>query len=176
MSNQKCIRSGVNRNALLGIMAIFSWLLLTAGSCMEVKDPEFVKMKDWRITTESGALIVHSKAQLYNPNKISFKLSNIAIDVFVDGNKIGVMNQESPVKVAKMNSFEIPLNIRLSKNQNLFSIVSGVFQIAKNQKMKFDYNGFIELRAAGIKVKVPVDGFYDLNLKDMLDEKRTDGN
>jgi LEA14-like dessication related protein len=66
---------------LVGVLVSMLW----SGSCLEIKDPEFIKMRDWHISKVSaGYFEVTSKAQFYNPNKVGLTLTNVYVDVFLN--------------------------------------------------------------------------------------------
>lgn len=142
--------------------------IMMSGSCMEIKDPEFVKMKDWKIEKASeGYLKVTSKAQFYNPNKVGVMLTNTYADMYLDSTKIGNINQANPIKVPKESSFDIPLVVMIRTDDKLSLVLKNVMKLFSNKNAVINYKGFIQIKKAGIPIKVPMEDKYIVNLKEL---------
>ncbi len=151
----------------ISLVAIFSAILMSS-SCMEIKDPEFVKMKDWKIEKMSeGYLKVSSKAEFYNPNKVGVMLVNTYADVYLDSQKIGNLNQVNTIKIRKESSFDIPLEVTVRTNDKLDLILKNALKYLSNKNATVNYKGFIQLKKAGISFKVPMEDKYIFNIKDL---------
>lgn len=151
----------------IAFIAIFSAILMSS-SCIEIKDPEFVKMKDWKIEKMSeGYLKVSSKAEFYNPNKVGVMLVNTYADVYLDSQKIGNLNQVNTIKIRKESSFDIPLEVTVRTNDKLDLILKNALKYLTNKNATVNYKGFILLKKAGISFKVPMEDKYIFNIKDL---------
>lgn len=145
-----------------------SIIILSSGSCLQIKDPEFVKMKDWKIEHASDGFIkVTSKAQFYNPNKVGVMLTNTYADIYLDSQKIGNINQVNTIKVPKESSFDVPLEVTIRTDDKLNLLLKNAFKFLTNKNATIYYKGFIQIKKTGIPIKVKMEDKYVINLKDI---------
>ena len=143
-------------------------LILISSSCFEIKEPEFIKMKDWKIENVSkGYIKVSSKAQFYNPNKVGVMLSNTYADVYLDSQIIGSINQVNTIKVPKESSFDIPLEVTIRTDDKLNLLFKNALKFLSNKNSTIYYIGFIQLKKTGIPIKVKMADKYVFNIKDI---------
>lgn len=139
-----------------------------SGSCLEIKDPEFVKMKDWKIENVSNGYIkVTSKAQFYNPNKVGVMLTNTYADVYLDSQKIGNINQVNTIKVPRESSFDIPLEVTVRTDDKFNLIFKNAYKFLANKNTIVYYKGFIQIKKMGVPIKVEMSDKYIFNIKDI---------
>jgi LEA14-like dessication related protein len=141
---------------------------LMAGSCLEIKDPEFLKMKDWQVQKVSpGYFQVTSKAQFYNPNSVGVTLTNVYVDVYLNEEKLGTINQISSIKVPKHSAFEVPLLLTFTTDGKLNLIFGNMLKLFSAKSTVINYKGFIQVKKAGIQLKIDLVDKYEFNLKDI---------
>ncbi len=139
-----------------------------SGSCLEVKDPEFVKMKDWHIAKVAPSYFeITSKAQFYNPNKMGVTLTNVHADVFLGNEKLGTINQINSIKVPKNSAFEIPLLLTFTTEGKLNLVFGNLLKLLSAKTAVINYKGFIELKKANIRLKVDMSDKYEFNIKEL---------
>ena len=146
----------------LNIMKYLFLILLSIGSlymtgCERPQEaPVFKRMGNIEVTKITGSeAYLNANAYFYNPNNVKMKLTKIDVDVEVEGNKIGSINQSVKTLIPAMSEFKVPLDATFDMKQVGF--LKSVFSILGGKKLKVHYKGFIRVNFHGIPVKVPVD-------------------
>lgn len=151
-------------------IVFFAILIMTANIAfaLQIKEPEFVKMKDWKIEKVSeGFIKISSKAQFYNPNKIGVKLINTYADVFLDSQKIGNINQVNTIKVPRQSSFDVPLEVTIRTGDKLDLLLKNALKFFAKKDAVAYYIGFIQIKKAGFSFKVKMNDKFLFNIKDL---------
>jgi len=149
---------------LVGVLVSMLW----SGSCLEIKDPEFIKMRDWHISKVSaGYFEVTSKAQFYNPNKVGLTLTNVYVDVFLNNEKLGTINQISSIKVPRNSSFEVPLLLTFNTEGKLNMVFGNILKMLSAKTAQIKYSGYIQVKKANISLKIDIIDKYEFNIKDL---------
>jgi LEA14-like dessication related protein len=94
-------------------------------------------------------------------------LTNTYADVYLDSTKIGNINQANPIKVPKESSFDIPLVVMIRTDDKLSLVLKNVMKLFSNKNAVINYKGFIQIKKAGIPIKVPMEDKYIVNLKEL---------
>lgn len=160
----------MNRKFSLTIILLTSIsYLFIQGTCSHPEEPEFTKLKDWKMTfPEKGIVEIEAVAVFYNPNNVGLHLREVNVDVFTDKEKLGsILQTEKFVKVAKNAAFDIPLVFQFNPNQSLQILKGNIFSILSSQKIVFTYKGYIKVQKFGVSFKVPLEGKEAYTLQDL---------
>ncbi len=123
-------------------------------SCTPKEKVELRKIKDIVVDATTEPML-RANAVLYNPNKISMTLRNIDMEVFVDGKKAALINQQLKAKVPAQAEFTVPLEVKLNLKE--LGIFDTLLAVLGGKKMKIRYKGFIRFIYKTVPVTIPVD-------------------
>lgn len=123
-------------------------------SCNTIKDVEFIGLKSYEIEKVGFEKTkISSQIEYYNPNRFGVVLTNLYLDFFLDGTKIGHSNQNISVSVPSRSKFLIPLVAELDTKSALKKTLSSLFK----DKVKVHVVGYVRVKKAGISKMIPVD-------------------
>lgn len=135
----------------------FFSVLLTSYAKPAKEDPYFIKTKDSKILSFTPKKIqFFTKAVFFNTYNNKAKLIETDIDVYIDNNYLGKVNNAEGVKIDKKTTFEVPLHISIEPSSILLynSILKGAKLMAGGQ-ISVKYIGFIRIKVLGfIPVKI----------------------
>jgi LEA14-like dessication related protein len=141
--------------------ALFVALVLFAGSlssCLSFKEPEFRDIRNIRVTKFTGQEIeIQAEAVLFNPNKVSFTMTELDLGVEVMGVAIDRIQHKEKVVMKANKEFTYPLTISFSSSKIFNNFFSALSYAASNRKIDVKYDGHARLRSTGIGFKVPID-------------------
>lgn len=132
-------------------------LLMTLTSCGP-EAPEFVNLKNMEMfSLEDGNFVVKAEAVLYNPNSVSITIDEIHVDVLVNGNDIGSVNQNITSEAKKKSEFTLPLEVQFPPKALFSNILGGIINMATGEDFEVRYTGYIKTKVLGVTFKVPFD-------------------
>ena len=141
------------RSKVSGCALIASVLLLISGSCRPKEDVQLRKIRDIVVDASSDPML-RANAILYNPNKIKMTVKKIDMEVFVDGKKAAVIDQQFKLRVPAQAEFTVPLEVKLNLKE--LGFMDTVFALLGGKRMEIHYKGTIRLSKAGVGFNVPV--------------------
>lgn len=115
------------------------------------------------VADASSEPMLKAEAVFYNPNKMSGRLKNISVDIFVNGKKAGSVDKDYQVKIPGKGEFSVPLEVRLNLKE--LGTVDTLLGLLGGKKFDVRYSGSIRLSYRGLPVKVPVDYKSQIKLK-----------
>jgi LEA14-like dessication related protein len=95
-----------------------------------------------------------ANAIFYNPNAERGKLKKIKVDIFVDGKKVGTVDQELKIKIPSRGEFTVPLEVNLAMKE--LGFMDALLGVLGGKKFAIRYEGFLKLTYHGFPIKVPV--------------------
>jgi LEA14-like dessication related protein len=99
----------------------------------------------------------------YNPNHLRMKLTEINIEVFVDGKKSAQADQKLNSIVPAKAEFSVPLEIKLSLKE--LGLLDTVLSLLGGKKYEILCLGYIRVKVHGVTIKVPVNYKDEIRLK-----------
>lgn len=140
----------------------FLMLLLVMQSCKPKEDVQLRQIKDVIVDATTEPLL-KANAILYNPNNIRMTVKKIDMEVFVDGKKAAVIDQEMKLKVPAQAEFTVPLEVKLKLKE--IGLLDAVFAVIGGKKFQIHYKGTIRLQYNGIPFSVPVDHKEEIRIR-----------
>lgn len=145
-----------------------TWILIIVLFTYSCKDagqaPEFRRVANVKVAkVNAKEALLNGDAFFFNPNKAKMLLKKVEIDVFMEGKKIGVINQALKTKIPAQAEFKIPVDATF--NVSDIGLLNGLMSMLGGKKMKVRYVGKVKLRIHGIPVAVPVDYEDEIRLK-----------
>ena len=95
-----------------------------------------------------------ASAIFFNPNAERGKLKHIKVDIFVNGKKVGVVDQHLHIKIPAKGEFTIPFEVKLAMKE--LGFMDTLFGMLGGKKFKVRYEGFLKVTYHGFPLKVPV--------------------
>jgi hypothetical protein len=138
----------------LNIHTFISTILLSLSlfSCTGFKDLEFKEYKDVKLdkvgfnkTTLSLSLVY------YNPNNFGLELNHTEMDLFINDNYLGHVDQNVQVKVPKRDKFTLPIKVDIDMKNIIKNSLMGLF----NKEVEIRAKGKIKAGKANIFKVVP---------------------
>ena len=137
-------------------------LVFLIGSCKPKEDIVLRGVRDIIVDANTEPTL-KANAILYNPNNIKIKLRKIAIDVYVNGKKSGVVDQEPKMIIPAAAEFTVPLEVKL--NMKELGLFDTIFGMIGGKKMKVRYKGSISVTYKGLPIRIPVDYESEVRFK-----------
>ncbi|MBX2964797.1 MAG: LEA type 2 family protein [Cyclobacteriaceae bacterium] len=128
-------------------------LLLMQVSCKPKEEVQLRHIRDIIVDATSDPLL-RANAILYNPNNIRMTVKKIDMEVFVDGKKAAIIDQQMKIKVPAQAEFTVPLEVKLNIKE--IGLLDAVFAVIGGKRMQIHYKGTIRLQYKGVPFNVPV--------------------
>jgi len=135
------------------ILAVAFPLLLQ--SCQKPDKDIILRQVRDVVADASSDPMLKAEAVFYNPNKISGRLKNIKVEIFVNGKKAGVVNKDYTIRIPARGEFSVPLEVRL--NMKELGTLNTILGVLGGKKFDIKYVGNLRLTYHGVPVKVPID-------------------
>lgn len=147
--------------------AIYVFPILLLFSCKNLKAPVFESVEEVEIVGRTPVnIILAAKINFYNPNNRQITLKHADIDVLINDKKITNYTSDYNIKIGKHEHFSVPVEITLSLADINTNIISSAINALLGKKQRLSYRGIIRLKAFGVRIKVPVNGTTDFDLRD----------
>ncbi|MFY0606859.1 MAG: LEA type 2 family protein [Cyclobacteriaceae bacterium] len=136
---------------------IISLLVLAVSGCSRPdQEPQFLRVDNIGVDKISGTeAILTGQAIFHNPNDVKMKLRKVAINVELEGKRIGTINQELTTKIPALSDFSVPLKASFDLTE--IGLLNGILSILGGKKVEVQYKGFIKVSVHGYPVTVPID-------------------
>jgi LEA14-like dessication related protein len=141
---------------------IFLVFLLVSQGCKPKEDVQLRQIKDVIVDATTDPLL-KANAILYNPNNIRMMVKKIDMEVFVDGKKAAVIDQQMKLKVPARAEFTVPLEVKL--NMKEIGLLDAVFAVIGGKKFQIHYKGTIRLQYKGVPFSVPVNHKEEIRIR-----------
>lgn len=128
-------------------------LVLMMFSCKPKEEVQLRQIRDIVVDATTDPLL-RANAILYNPNNLRMTVKKIDLEVFVDGKKAAIIDQQMKIKVPANSEFTIPLEVKLNIKE--IGLLDAVFAVIGGKRMQIHYKGSIRLQYKGIPINVPV--------------------
>lgn len=142
-------------------------LLFCFHSCSIPKEPEFKKLQSIQVFSKGKNLFsIKAEAIYHNPNRISTKLKELDIVVFVDDKEVSHIQQELGTVIPAEEEFAIPLAFDFDANE-IFKKEDGFLKQALRKLLKEElevhYKGSMVLTFGDTDIRVPVNYKEDVS-------------
>jgi LEA14-like dessication related protein len=129
--------------------------MLAAGmmGCLPKDAIELRGVERFGIVT-GGKTSLTGDAVFYNPNSSRMKLRQIKIDIYLDGEKTAVVDQNTKVVAKGKSEFTVPVAIDLADNVKISDLLLNVLG---GKKREVHYKGHLKVNLNGIPMRIPID-------------------
>jgi LEA14-like dessication related protein len=126
------------------------------------QDIELRRIKDVVMDATTDPLL-KANAIFYNPNKAHGRLKKIKVEIFINGKKVGDVDQTLKMKIPSREEFTVPLEVKLAMKE--LGFMDTVLGMIGGKKFDVHYKGFLKLSYHGLPIKIPVDYKDEIKVK-----------
>ena len=140
------------------MLRLLTWLCgcLLLGSC-KITAPEFRRIENVQLENIGmEGLRLGADVVFFNPNALSCKLEKVDLDVLLDDQKMGTLQDQRTVHISKKAEFMVPVSLRLKPQGNLTDLFKNLLQVFAQKKAELYLQGSIQIRRGGKKTTVPL--------------------
>ncbi len=149
---------------MLKYVSIIVFGLLFA-SCTDFKEPEFKEIHSLKVHEFKGEFVVlKGMARFINPNKLSFKVKSIDVDVYKTGKKIGKVSHTEITKVKSEQQFDVPFVLKIPKEELSNGLLNDLIGMLSGRKVKLNFEGTLKVSKMGIGKTIPIKYEYEIKM------------
>ena len=130
-------------------------VLVVPTACQKPKEDIVLRRINDVVVDATSEPTLRANALFYNPNRMSGRLKEIKVDVFVNGKKAASIDQELRTKIPARSEFTVPLEVKLALKE--LGLVNTLLGMIGGKQFEVHYKGSLKLNYRGIPVRVPVD-------------------
>lgn len=152
-------KSSFSATLLLGL--VFCWVFYACQTPkpLEYKDVQRLHMEGMGFKN----VTVGMELSLYNPNKFAVTVKEGAVDIYLNGYKLGTTNVSKQFKIPKQETFLMPINLTIEYK----NILKNAMDYLTKDQVTVKVNGVIKAGKGGIYINVPInyEGKHDTKSK-----------
>jgi LEA14-like dessication related protein len=137
-------------------------LFLLAGCSLPKEKIELRQIKDV-IADATSEPMLRAKAIFYNPNNTRARLKKIDVEIFVNGKKVGKVDQDLKLIIPARDEFFVNLEVKLALKE--LGFMDTLFGMLGGKKFQIEYKGFLKLTYHGLPIRVPVNYKDEIRVK-----------
>ena len=137
--------------------------LCALSSCNAPKEQIVLREIKEVVVDASSSPKLKGRAIFYNPNDVRMRLKKIDVEIFVEGKKVGNVNQELKLIIPANDEFTIDIEVLLAMKE--LSFMDTLFGVIAGKKFQVEYKSFLKLTYHGLPIKVPVNYKDEIRLK-----------
>jgi LEA14-like dessication related protein len=146
------------------ILIIFlPFILLLLVGCRTPKEQIVLRQIKDVLVDASSSPKLKAKAIFFNPNNVRMQLKKIDVEIFVDGKKVGQVDQDLKLIIPANDEFTLDLEVILALKE--LSFMDTLFGIIGGKKLPVEYKGALKLTYHGLPIRVPVNYKDEIRLK-----------
>jgi LEA14-like dessication related protein len=129
-------------------------LVFALSSCSMPKEKiELRQIKDV-IADANSEPMLKATAVFYNPNNTRARLKKIDVEIFINGKKVGKVDQDLKLVIPARDEFFVNLEVKLALKE--LGFMDTLFGMLGGKKFQIEYKGFLKLTYHGLPIRVPV--------------------
>ena len=147
-----------------GIIALTIVGIGMQGCTRPEEAPEFLGVRNIKVNkVEKTTAHLNAEAYFNNPNDVKMTLRKIDVDVTMEGEKIGTIDQSTRIKIPPQSDFKVPLDATF--NIGDVGVLNSILGMLGGKKMKVRYEGHVKVTMHGIPMRIPVDYEDEIKLR-----------
>ena len=139
----------------LRFLAVLVLAMLSLTACQKPDQDIVLKQVRDVVADATSEPTLKAEAVFFNPNKMSGRLKNIDVEIFVNGKKAGKVDTDYSIRIPANGEFSVPLEVKL--NMNELGTLDTIIGMLGGKKFDIRYLGNLRLSYHGVPVKVPID-------------------
>lgn len=153
------------KNCMSYRQVFFVLLLFVGVSSCKLSQPEFRRVENYTINRSGMGFTMGADVVVYNPNRVRFKVQNLAANVTLNEKVISTIGKEVDILVKGKKEFSLPINISFQLDNNMMNNLGSVLDIIKSKSLRLGFTGNVKFKAYGIiKRQWPFNFTKDFNL------------
>ncbi len=145
-------------------MKFSSFLLLFCllfSACSSPDYPEFREMKNVKFKsfsfTDGGSVTLKADAIFFNPNAIGANVTEVDLDMYLDGKKVTHIRQDVSAKMKSNSEFTLPLDFSVPLKEVYKDLKPALGNLLKKRKLGYRMEGTLKVGLGSVEFAVPVD-------------------
>ncbi|MFK7935820.1 MAG: LEA type 2 family protein [Saprospiraceae bacterium] len=130
-------------------------------ACNAPEYPEFVEMQNVKFKSVgflNGLNVTCTADAVFNnPNAVGANVTEVNLDVSIDGKKVTTIKQEVSAKMPANSAFTLPLDFDIPLREVLKDVKPSLSNILKNRKLNYQIDGTLKVGLGAVEVAIPVD-------------------
>ena len=99
--------------------------------------------------------VLSAEAVMFNPNNNGGKLKKLFIEIFVDDQLAGTIDEDLNIHVSANSEFRVPFKVKLSLKDSGF--LDTLLNIFGARKVDVKFKGYLKMSLSVVPVKVPIE-------------------
>jgi LEA14-like dessication related protein len=139
----------------------FFLLLGMLFSCSQPSSPEFQKMENVQFKSASflngPSVTLVGDAVFYNPNTLGAQVTEVDMEVFINGKKVTRIKQDVSANMKGKAAFILPLSFEIPLEEIFKDFKPTLGDIFKKRIIEYQLIGNIKVGLGNLELKVPVE-------------------
>ncbi len=132
------------------------WLIMALSSC-KVYPPEYKRVENFSLEhIDKEGFKVQGNIIMYNPNKVRVKLSDMVMDVKINGKHVATAGQLVEVPIKAKSEFFVPINLIVKPDMSLLEGLKDVLNFITKKETDLTLEGVLVVKAYGVRFTIPV--------------------
>lgn len=151
------------RNSYLHFILL---LIVVSVSGCRIQQPEFRRVENYRLDRDGLNFSLGTDVVLYNPNRVRFKVQNLAANVTMNNKVVATIGEEVDIKVRGKQEFRVPVKLDFKLSNDIISNLNSILDAIKGKGVRLGFSGNIKFKAyCVLRRELPFDFSKDVNLK-----------
>jgi len=140
-------------------------IVLTVSGC-RIQQPEFRRVENYRLDRDGLNFSLGTDVLLFNPNRVRFKVQNLAANVTMNNKVVATIGEEVDIKVRGKQEFRVPVKLDFKLSNDIMSNLNSILDVIKGKGVRLGFSGNIKFKAyCVLRRELPFDFSKDVNLK-----------
>lgn len=140
---------------------VYMSILCFLVSCTQPSSPEFKKMENVQFKSASflngPSVTLVGDAVFYNPNTLGAQVTEVDMEVFINGEKVTRVRQDVSAKMKGKSEFILPLSFEIPLEEVMKDFKPTLGDIFKKRIIEYQLVGNIKVGLGNLELKVPVE-------------------
>ncbi len=138
---------------ILLLLVILSTLLLGLGCKSNLKEPNFINARNFKIGKLGLAeSFIGLDLYYYNPNNFKIQLKKAELDIYFENRFVGKTHLDTSLSIPALDTFSIPVKMNVAM-KNLFP---NLLTLALKDEVEVKMEGSARIMRSGITMNIPV--------------------
>ena len=131
--------------------------LLCLLSCAKPQPPVFKNVENIQISLEGKQISLQADALLFNPNAQGLKLKGAQLELWLDGEEMGKIDEVYDLSIEAESAFKVPFAVKFPVSKLKGGFLQKALSFFGGKKnMEAEFRGFVRVKAYGMMLKIPI--------------------
>jgi len=138
--------------------------VVSISSC-SIQQPEYRRVENYRLDRDGLNFSLGTDVVLYNPNRVRFKVQNLAANVTMNNKVVATIGEEVDIKVRGKQEFKVPVKLDFKLDNIIMNNLNSILDVIKGKVVRLGFSGNIKFKAyCVLRRELPFDFSKDVNL------------